>query len=124
MIEKEKFSDDAIRRIRECFWLFSNTIPIQEKYRKNLEEVFGKNFSEEIPKVIDIIAKVCIEYPAEFNGYLEFIKESIKYIREQRNELPEIDDDMVKIKQIMDIQLGYWTSDKKEKKILKIAKND
>lgn len=116
MSEKEKFDEEATRKIREAFWLFSNTIPIQEKYKKNLEEIFGKQFSEEIPKVIDLVAKVCLEYPAEFNGYLQFMKQAIAYMENERKELPEVDTDMIKIKQIMDIQLGYWTSDKKEAK--------
>lgn len=97
-------------RVKECFWLFAQTLPIGEKYRKTLIQNFGEDISKELPRLISKMGEVCFSYPEEFDGYLEFIIQSIKYMRGETDEMPEIDaDDYNRMINQMRIQLGQYT---------------
>ncbi len=75
-------------RAEECFWLFSNTLPIGKNQTDNLVKTFGENIAPVIPELFQKFSKVCLTYPNEFEGYLELIKNMIDYIREQTDVNP------------------------------------
>jgi len=96
-------------RMRECFWLFSMSLPIGKNQTKQLIETFGEDISKELPKLISKMAQVCYTYPEDFDGYLEFFLQAIKYMREESNEPPKVDvDDYDKMLRNMRIQLGEY----------------
>lgn len=75
-------------RARECFWIFSNTLPIGKNQTDKLVKTFGQNVSVIIPQLLSKIGQVCLTYPEEFDGYLDLIKNMIDYIREETNVNP------------------------------------
>ncbi len=75
-------------RAEECFWLFSNTLPIGKNQTDSLVKAFGENLAPVIPELMNKFSKVCLNYPEEFEGYLQLIEHMIKYIREESNENP------------------------------------
>ena len=75
-------------RAEECFWLFSNTLPIGENQTDSLVKAFGENLAPVLPELMSKFSKVCLNYPNEFEGYLELIKNMIDYIREQTDVNP------------------------------------
>lgn len=102
-------------RVEECFWLFSNTLPIGENQTKKLVEAFGEDVSKLLPELFGKLGKVCSQYPEEFDGYLDLIKSMISYMREETNTNPIEFLDMVieeqdRLKKHMEIQLGRYKS--------------
>jgi len=96
-------------RVRECFWLFSMSLPIGENQSKKLIETFGEDISKMLPQLISKMAQVCYTYPEDFEGYLEFILQSIKYMRGETDKLPEIDvEDYNRMINQMRVQLGEY----------------
>ena len=98
-------------RARECFWIFSNTLPIGKNQTDKLVKTFGENVSIIIPQLLSKIGQVCLTYPEEFDGYLELILKMILYIREDidENPLEFIDvpeDEKEKLMKHMEIQIG------------------
>ena len=75
-------------RVDECFWIFSNTLPIGSNQTKKLVEVFGEDVSKLLPELFSQLGKVCIQYPEEFEGYLDMIKHMIEYSQEKTDENP------------------------------------
>ena len=75
-------------RADECFWLFSNTLPIGENQTDNLVKAFGENLAPVLPELFSKFSKVCLQYPEEFEGYLDLIKNMIDYIREETDTNP------------------------------------
>jgi len=75
-------------RAEECFWLFSNTLPIGKNQTDNLVKAFGENLAPVLPELFSKFSKVCLNYPDEFEGYLELIKNMIDYIREETDVNP------------------------------------
>jgi len=103
-------------RVRECFWLFSMSLPIGENQTQKLIDNFGEDISKELPKLISKMAQVCMTYPEDFDGYLEFIIQSIIYMRGDSDELPELDvTDYNRMIMQMRIQLGEYKPKKDEK---------
>jgi len=72
-------------RADECFWLFSNTLPIGKNQTDSLVKAFGENLAPVLPELFSKFSKVCLQYPDQFEGYLELIKNMIDYIREETN---------------------------------------
>jgi len=75
-------------RARECFWLFSNTLPIGKNQTDNLVRAFGENLATILPELFSKFSKVCLQYPNDFEGYLELIQNMIDYIREETDVNP------------------------------------
>jgi len=85
------------------------SLPIGENQTKKLIETFGEDISKMLPDLITRMAQVCMTYPEDFDGYLEFISQSIKYMRGETDEMPELDtDDYDRMIQRMKIQLGEF----------------
>jgi len=98
-------------RVRECFWLFANTLPIGENQTKALIQTFGEDISKMLPELFEKLGRICRTYPEEFEGYLEFIQQSISYMRGESDKTPDVNtEDYEKMIQIMRIQLGEWKS--------------
>ncbi len=98
-------------RANECFWIFSNTLPIGKNQTDKLVQVFGQNVAVIIPNLLSKLGKICIEYPEEFEGYLDYIQQMIKYIREESDvnpiEFVEIsEEEKEKLYKHMELQLG------------------
>jgi len=98
-------------RARECFWLFSNTLPIGENQTDALVKNIGANLAPLLPEFIDKFSKVCLKFPEEFEGYLQLIEHMIKYIREESNQNPMEwinipEDEKEKMMKHMRIQIG------------------
>jgi len=98
-------------RAEECFWLFSNTLPIGKNQTDNLVKAFGENIAPVLPELFQKFSKVCLQYPEEFEGYLELIKNMIDYIREDTDTNPmefiNVDEEQLEnMKKHMRIQLG------------------
>jgi len=98
-------------RADECFWLFSNTLPIGTNQTDNLVKAFGENLAPVLPELFSKFSKVCLQYPEEFEGYLQLIKHMINYITEESNENPmnwiNIDEEeKEKMMKHMRIQIG------------------
>jgi len=97
-------------RVRECFWLFSQTLPIGTNQTNKLIETFGEDISKELPKLITKMSDVCFSYPEDFDGYLEFIMQAIQYMRGESDDLPEVDvSDYHRMITQMRVQLGEYT---------------
>ena len=75
-------------RANECFWIFSNTLPIGKNQTDKLVQTFGQNVAVILPDLLSKLGKVCLTYPEEFEGYLEYIQQMIKYIREETDVNP------------------------------------
>ncbi len=75
-------------RADECFWLFSNTLPIGKNQTDNLVKAFGENLAPVLPELMSKFSKVCLQYPDQFEGYLELIKSMIEYITEKTDVNP------------------------------------
>ena len=101
-------------RVDECFWIFSNTLPIGANQTKKLIEVFGEDVSKLLPELFSKLGKVCIQYPEEFEGYLDMIKHMIEYSREDTDQNPiefvDIsEEEKEKMLKHMRIQIGQFT---------------
>jgi len=92
-------------RVRECFWLFGLTLPISKKYTEKLSSVFGNDVAKIIPDMLQTLQQVCMNYPDEFEGYLNFIEESIQYMKGFRDNLPQIDLPYEEYQEFMHTQL-------------------
>lgn len=100
-------------RVSEIFWLFGNILPIGKNQTQKLIDVFGEDVSKVLPELFAKLGKVCHTYPEEFNGYMEFFVQSIKYMRGETDEYPEIEvSDYHKMIQSMRVQLGTWKREK------------
>ena len=86
-LKKENYMINK-NRADECFWLFSNTLPIGKNQTDNLVKVFGENLALVLPELMSKFSKVCLKNPEEFEGYLQLVEHMIKYIREESNENP------------------------------------
>jgi len=96
-------------RVSEIFWLFGNILPIGKNQTQKLVQVFGEDVSKALPELFSKLGKVVHTYPEEFNGYLEFILQSIKYMRGETDNYPDIDvSDYEKMLEKMRIQLGSF----------------
>jgi len=96
-------------RVSEIFWLFGNILPIGKNQTQKLVQVFGEDVSKALPELFSKLGKVIHTYPEEFNGYLEFILQSIKYMRGETDNYPDIDvSDYEKMLEKMRIQLGTF----------------
>ena len=98
-------------RAHECFWLFSNTLPIGKSQTDKLVKAFGQNVAVILPDLITRVGKVALTYPEDFEGYLEMIQQMIKYIREESDVNPIEFIDMVqeereRLQKHMELQLG------------------
>ena len=103
-------------RADECFWLFTNTLPIGKNQTDNLVKAFGENLAPVLPELFSKFAKVCLQYPEEFEGYLVLITNMISYIREETNinpiEFVEIDqEEKDNLMKHMRIQIGNRKSE-------------
>jgi len=81
-------------RVLDCFSLFGAIIPLGKKgsaERTALEAMMGNKMEKVIPDLMDAIRQICMLHPNDFDSYLEFIKQSIEYMRHQTNELPELE---------------------------------
>lgn len=104
------------RRLREMFWLFGRVLPIDESHSAAITAMFGSDGKELIAGVMQMIAEWCRANPEVAEGYFDFIKEAIDYAEKKTDEMPQVDGEGDRLKQLMTIQLGYWTQDKKELK--------
>lgn len=96
-------------RVAESFWLFSNTLPIGEKQSQRLIQAFGEDISKMLPELIQKFVQVCKTYPEEFEGYLDFISQSISYMKGESDKMPEIDvSDYNQMITQMRVQLGTY----------------
>lgn len=79
-------------RVDEMFFLFGNILPIYKtENRAALEGVMGAGLADVIPQIMKQISTLALEYPDDFNGYLEFFKEAIDYMRGDSNNSPAVD---------------------------------
>lgn len=94
-------------RVKECFWLLSKTLPFDEKTLSFAKDQFGEDLAKELPRLFDNIAKICMNYPDDFEGYLELIYNMIKYSTNETDENPAkfIEADPVRIMTEMRTQL-------------------
>ena len=104
-------------RVDECFWLFANTLPIGENQSKKLVEAFGEDVSKLLPELFGKLGSVCSQYPEEFDGYLDLIKNMIAYMRDETDTNPieyldMVNEEQEKLKKHMEIQLGRYKSEK------------
>lgn len=101
-------------RVKECFWLFSFTLPLGEEYRKKCVATFGEDLTKYLPQVFRNIQDVCLQYPEDFEGYLDLIFNMIKYMKNESDINPAnyIDCDPEKLKQYMEIELGKYKKSK------------
>ncbi len=98
-------------RAEESFWLFSKTLPIGKNQTDNLVKTVGANLAPYLPELFEKMAKVCLENPEEFEGYLELVKNMIDYIREESDVNPieyvdHVPEEYETFKQAMRIQIG------------------
>jgi len=101
-------------RARECFWLFSNTLPIGKNQTENLVKTVGENLAPYLPELFDKFSKVCLDNPEDFEGYLELVQNMIKYIREETDVNPikfvdHVAEEYETFKKVMEIQRGKQT---------------
>jgi len=92
-------------RTLECFSLFGLIVPLGKKgstERITLEALFGEKMERIVPDLIDAIRQMCMLYPEKFDSYLEFIKESIQYMRRETDKLPEVDWNVEELKKYLD----------------------
>ena len=98
-------------RLEETLFLFSTILPLgnlekQEKLQKNL------NINESIENTLAILMQaihtMMKQNPEEALGYLDFIRQGINYIFEERKELPEVDnsDEAIRAMKIWRINHG------------------
>lgn len=78
-------------RVKECFWLFSLTLPISKSYQKKMSAVLGDDIVKIIPQLLQVIADICNKNPEEFAGYLEFVGECYDYMRGYRDNIPQVE---------------------------------
>ena len=101
-------------RARECFWLLSNTLPIGKNQTDNLVKTVGENLAPYLPELFEKFAKVCIENPEDFEGYLELVENMIHYIREETDKNPiefvdDVPEEYETFKKVLEIQHGKQT---------------
>ena len=97
-------------RVKECFWLFSQTLPIGQNQTNKLIDTFGEDISKALPQLITKMSDVCFSYPEDFEGYLEFISEAIQYMKGETDDLPDVDvSDYNQMITQMRVQLGEYT---------------
>ena len=69
-------------------------------------------FSKLLPQLFSKLGKICEQYPEDFDGYLEFILQSIKYMRGETDQLPDIETDEYDLMiERMRIQLGGFKNE-------------
>jgi hypothetical protein len=79
-------------RVDEMFFLWGNILPIYSETNKAaLEGLMGAGLADVIPQIMKQLSQLCMDYPDDFNGYLEFIKEAIDYMRGDSNNSPAVD---------------------------------
>ena len=105
-------------KIRECFWLFSYTLPIySEANQAAMKGAVGADLGQIVPDVLQVIAQMCMKNPDDLEGYLNFFHESWLYCKGERKSLPEVaEGDPEEIKKLMYVQLGKYRDYKEELK--------
>jgi len=76
------------KRVMDMFWLFSKVLPIDEK---KATVIMGVDFMKLIPDLTLVVGKQASTHPEEFNGFLEFIQQATAYIRNETDEVPNVD---------------------------------
>ncbi len=94
-------------RLDESMWMLGNILPLGSLEKRN--ELQKKlSISIALDNFIGILMKslteMCKEYPAEAEGYLDFIKESIQYSEHERNKPPTVDYDPEEVKRLYQIR--------------------
>jgi len=85
-------SDLDPSRVKEMFWLFSKVLPIYGEKAKT-DKIFGVDFLELVPDLSLTIADLCKKDLDTFDLYLDFILEAIAYMRNETDDLPDVDRD-------------------------------
>lgn len=93
-------------RVRECFWLFGLILPIGKEYQDKINAAFGADISKLIPDITNTIGNLCMQDPEAFDGYLTFIQEAIEYMREERDNLPQVEMPYEQYQEFMQTQLA------------------
>ncbi len=84
--------------------------------KKTINVAIGADIAELIPDIMQVLAQYCMKDLEAFDGYLEFIQESIDYMRGETDKLPDVDYSPEKVKELMSIQLGKYRDYKLEEK--------
>ncbi len=75
------------KRVREMWWLFARILPIDEK----AGELFGVKFAQLLPETCTTLGNECAKNLETFDMYLDFIVQSINYMRKETDDQPNID---------------------------------
>ncbi len=106
-------------RVRESFLMFSCIVPLGTKgtaERAAMEGMLGEKLDRVVPDLCDAIAQLCMLYPEQFDSILEFIKQSIQYMRGERDEKPEVDMDAKEINEWIQTKMKvFYIQQRKEK---------
>lgn len=95
------------QKLDESMWMFGNILPLgSEKKRKELQARLGTTIALEtfINVLMKSITELCKEFPAEAEGYLDFIKESIQYAEGERDQPAQVDYDAEEVKRLYQIR--------------------
>jgi len=100
-----------IKKIREMFWLFGMVLPLEGAENKEvIKATLGHGLEEIIPDIMVLISQYAERNPEEFESYMEFIKEALDYMRNEREDHPAVEGTTYEdYKQTMLINLGRYT---------------
>ena len=94
-------------RLDESMWMLGNILPMgSEQRRIELQKKLGLTIALDnfIGILMKSLVELCKNFPAEAEGYLDFIKESIQYSEHTRNEPPTVDYDPEEVKRLYQIR--------------------
>ena len=94
-------------RLDESMWMLGNILPLgTPEKRIELQKKLGVSIALDnfIGILMKSLTEMCREFPAESEGYLDFIKESIQYSEHTRNEPPTVDYDPTEVKRLYQIR--------------------
>jgi len=81
------------QKVKEMFWLFSKVLPLDEsKSKQQINSIFGKEFSNLIPDLALSIGDLGSKNLEILDLYLDFIVDAIQYMRNEKSDLPDMDD--------------------------------
>lgn len=94
-------------RLDESMWMLGNILPLgNAENRAKLRKKLGTTMPLDsfIGVLMKSLTEMCREFPAEAEGYLDFIKESIQYSLHQRETPAETSYDPEDVKRLYQIR--------------------
>ncbi|QMU53530.1 MAG: hypothetical protein GKS07_10980 [Nitrosopumilus sp.] len=79
-------------RVEKIFWMFGHIMPLpqDDAKKKALEGIIGGKLETIVPQFMKLLSLMIKENPEVAEMWFEFFSQSVSYIREDSDEMPEV----------------------------------